>query len=269
MPNYEYRFKNAKTGRWNRRARWAFDEDELRQQLAAEGVSPEEVTQLPDEPATERQKEYMVALGIVFPHDVTKAGSSDLISNFHKRRSPANARDFDLAREMRVEVSPYASKASIYRSILYALQQRGNGEELAAWYAYRVYRDAHDRSGLSISDPHDPRFVAIGRKVASDPALLASLRRAAQSSETNFRYFGRFVTPDGLELQGDSVRTAVYRFVFGELLAVGLLSGSRRQAATSVGEASGVAQQAGCLQNGLVSLGTLVAIVLIGFFVLR
>lgn len=227
MPNYEFRFIKATTGRSNTRTRWAMDEDHLRLLLAGEGIVPDEIALLPAEPATERQISYMASLGILFPADITKDEASDLLTNHLEQRPVADLDDFTIASTMRAEVTRYASKKAIYRSILFAIQQRANDEEIGAWYAYRVYRNGHDRALAGIRDPLDERFAAIGRQVAADQKLRASLRRAAQNATSAFRYFGQIVTPDGVVLQGESDRSEVYQYVLDALFECGLLNGVR------------------------------------------
>lgn len=223
MPRFEYWFVNPSTGRRNKRGAKAFDEACLREDLAEQGIEPTEIIALPDRPASEAQLDYMCSLGVMAPPDVTLAEASDLLDNRLRRREPADPRDFEIARKLRVEVSRFASKAGIHRAILFDLSQRGGDEMLGAWFAYRVYRNAYDRALPGIDDPLDPRFIEIGTSIATDAKLMASLRRAVAASTVHFRWFGIFRAPDGPELQGDGDRSAVYKFTLSALGDAGLL----------------------------------------------
>lgn len=228
MPEFEYRFVNPKTGRKNKGKRRAFDEAELRDTLSWEGVETDEITRLPDPAATERQLELLVDRGVSPPSPLTMREASDLITNLLERRVVADQEDFRIAAAMRTEVSRFASKAAIYRSILHRLVERNSDADLGAWYAYRVYRNAMDRKQGGIRDPFDARFRAIGMGIAGDERLVASLRRMAGRSQVHFRWFGKIVTPDGYERHGDGDQSEVYRFALGELFKSGLLSGPRQ-----------------------------------------
>lgn len=276
MPRYAYWFTNERTGRKNKGVVRAFDEESLREQLAADDILPTDIEVLPDDLATEPQKQLLVDHGVPFPAGVTKLEASDLISNLFEHRDVADETDFEIAEIFSVEVSRYASKATIYRAVLQELLQGEDPDYLGAWYAYRVYRNAFDRRNGGLRDPQDNHFLAIGSDITRDQRLLASLRRAAARSQVHFRYFGRIVTPDGFELQGDGDRSEVYEFALGQLFERGLLDGARRpearyiggrqsRSANRVSTRTGVSAsppvepdsqgKPGCLANGLATLG--------------
>lgn len=226
MPVFEYRMVNPGTGRPNKRKRHAYDRDHLRELLAAEGITPSEIAEVPERPATEAQLQLLARSNVAVSSDLTIGEASDLISNVIDQRTVAEPRDFALARTLRVEVTRFASKATIYKAILNSMQGR-DAAELGAWYAYRVYRAAFDRRQTGIDNPLHGVFRDIGRRIAADARLNESLQRAARRSMVHFRWFGPLRTPDGAQLHGDGDQSEVYRFTVQALDVAGLLPSNR------------------------------------------
>jgi len=224
LPVFEYRFVNQETGRTNRKKLSAFDEDELRETLSHNDVEVTEIRPLPYPPATERQLELLIDRGVAIPLGLNKREASDLVSNLFEGRAVADVKDFVIAAALRVEVSRFASKATIYKSILFTLLERDSIESLGAWFAYRVHRNSFDRNADCPRGPLDGYFKTIGGRIAADERLTLSLGWVARNSTVHFRWFGTLVTPRGEELRGDSVDSAVYAFVLKELFDAGLLS---------------------------------------------
>lgn len=169
MPEFEYRFVNPKTGRKNKGKRRAFDEAELREILSREGVDADEVVRLPGPAATERQLELLVDRGVSPPSPLTMGEASDLITNLLERRVVADQEDFRIAAAMRTEVSRFASKSAIYRSILHRLVERNNDADLGAWYAYRVASGSQISEAGRARSSHRAPNVDAGA-FASEPA---------------------------------------------------------------------------------------------------
>lgn len=232
MARYSFTFRKSSTGRVNKGQGRAKDEAELRVQLASRPDVAEilSVERLPDPPATERQLEYLHDLGVAFPASLSLAEASDLIDNAQKRRSPGSEHDRKLAEYYQVEVTQYASKASIFRAILADLREREDLSHLAQWYVYRVYRNGFDRrDGGGIMDPRNDVITAIASQLLADSAALRSLRREASSSITQFRWFGD-LHQGYTVMSGDSNRTAAYGFAAERLKDAGLLSAIRPRA---------------------------------------
>lgn len=224
MPIFEFRVVSPQTGRKNKRRQHAFDVDCLKESLLKDGLEPLDIEVVPDAPATEPQIQLMIDRGIPIPPGLTKGDASSLISNYFERRDIAEIKDFDLARRLRIEVGQYDSKSAIYRTIFFEMTGRRSLQDLAAWYAFRVYRSAHNRAKPGgIGDPCDERFRDIGARIVADERLQKSLRRAAANSFVQFRWFGIYRAPDGREHQGDGNKSEVYRFVILALLDMGLL----------------------------------------------
>nr|WP_295465260.1 hypothetical protein [Mesorhizobium sp.] len=182
---------------------------------------------MPEDPATERQIAYLRDLGGTAPAGLTKGDASALIGRAQNGWPRAEPHLFARARRLKVDVSREASKQQIYAAILTEMRGRPVAE-LAAWYAFRVYRNGFDRTaGTGIEDPLDPVFIAIGRSVAADASLSAALTREAQRSESGFRWFGAVKGSDGFTYRGDSVTSIIYRDVSGRLRRSGRLAVER------------------------------------------
>ncbi|MDM7852650.1 hypothetical protein [Pseudochrobactrum kiredjianiae] len=223
MPTFEFRIINPNSGRKIKRIIKAFDEEQLVELLAKDGLVPLDVETIPDEPASEAQLGLMRAKMLHIPAGVTKDEASSLLDNFFERRSVAEPKDFEVARKMRVDVNQYTNKKRLFYSIFIDLTQQGDMQRLGAWYAYRVYRSGCDRDQSdAVSDPLDMRFSAIGALIAADAKLVASLKRAITSSSVHFRWFGIFEAPDGTSLQGDGTHSEIYKFVANQLGSNGL-----------------------------------------------
>lgn len=224
MPTFEFRIINPNSGRKIKRTKKAFDEEQLVEMLAKDGLAPLDVKIIPDEPASEAQLGLMRAKMLHIPAGVTKDEASSLLDNFFERRSVAEPKDFEIARKMRVDVNQYANKKRLFYSIFIDLTQQGDMQRLGAWYAYRVYRSECDRERSDvISDPLDIRFSAIGTLIAADAKLVSSLKRAITNSSVHFRWFGKYEAPDGTSLQGEGTYSEVYKFVANQLSDHGLL----------------------------------------------
>ena len=216
MPTFEYRFINPSSGRKNKKTGRAFDEDELRAILTENGIEPIEVILLPEPEATERQIDYLRDLTGYAPHGLTLKEASNLIDNALGKRTTADPADFDIAKNLKIEVTQYASKKAIHEAIFYEMQSRGL-PAFAAWFTYRVYRDEFDRRDDGIRDPLDPAFIEIGQSIVDDVRLTASFKRIASRSSVHFRWFGLLRTPDGMEMHRDGDKSDVYKFVVDEL----------------------------------------------------
>lgn len=223
MPNFEYTFVNPATGRTNRRARRAYDEEALREALAQEAIVPATVSLLAEEPATGPQLDYLAKLGIGIPGPLSKDEASALITNRLERREIAAPEDFVVAKELRVEVPRFCSKKELYARIFAAMQQR-SVEDQSRWYLYRVYRNNFDRKAAGIGSPNDVQMRMLARQLAQGDEFCRSLRRVSAASQTHFRWFGKFRSPDGVEHLGDGVDSAAYRIAHDALTGAGLLA---------------------------------------------
>lgn len=250
MPVFKYKFIKPQTGRQNSATRYAYDEAALRAELAEAGI-PDliSVEELPPERATDRQVEYLRDLGVSIPPVLTKAEASDLITNATKRRSPMDGKARTLAEHYKVEVSRFMSKQSLYSRIASDLRYRNDPSQMAEWFVYRVYRGHFDRTGPGIESPADARLREIAKALAHDPSAFSSLRRAYESTEHGFRWFGPFNAPDGYSYDGDSRRTACFKFTHERLIAAGLLVERQKAEQRFVIDAVSAASQAAIAGN--------------------
>lgn len=224
MPVFKYRFIKPQTGRQNSASRYAYDEATLRAELAGAGVTELiSVEELPAERATDRQIDYLRDLGVTVPPDLTKAEASDLITNATKRRFPMDSKGRALAEYYKIEATRFMSKQSLYSRIAGELRQRGDPVQMAEWFVYRVYRGHFDRTSPGIETPADTRLREVAEALTGDVSAFSSLRRAYESTEYGFRWFGPFNAPDGYSYDGDSRRTACFKFVHERLVAAALL----------------------------------------------
>ena len=242
LPTFEYRFVNPKTGRANKRKRWAYDKDDPVQALKADNIVPLEIEQMPSPAATDRQIDYLKDLIGSVPSGLAVKEASNLIDNALGQRPVADDSDFEVARKLKVEVTKYASKKAIHEAIFYAMEGRSPGD-FAAWFAYRVYRNEFDRYSRGIKDPTHEAFRAIGGKIISSDRLLESFKRSAGRSEVHFRWFGNLRTSDGDILCGDGNKTEVYGFVIDELRSRGLLNAKYQKTTTMKGAPSTIHYQ--------------------------
>jgi hypothetical protein len=219
MPEFEVAFREK--GRLKRRKRAVFDEAELLEWLACEGIAAESIKQLVPRPATDPQLAYLADLKVRVTRPLTLDEASDLISNAKKGREPADAQTREVARKMRVEVTDFASKSKIYYLVLDKVRQ-GPVKDLARWYVYRLYRAEFNKGRIGgLDDPFDPMFDSIADAICANPQLVSSLKRAASSSSNAWRWFGEYKSPDGELHNGESRRTAVYSYVRDGLKAAG------------------------------------------------
>lgn len=217
MPDYEIRVRDAASGKLRKRVRTAFDEADLAEWLAREGIVAERVALRPFRPATERQRDYMKVLDLTVPDGLSLDDASAMIQTHLDRETRADADDLALAREMRVAVSPYDSRLAVYRQV--TAWQVGRGDRaLAQWFVWRVWRDGRDRA-------HAPDLRSGARElsgavdaVLGDQRALRSLHRAARETRVGFRWFGDFSGH-----RGDSNATAAYLCARAALRAGGLL----------------------------------------------
>jgi len=224
MPDYQFRFIKSETGRKNIGRKYAYDEAELFEILAKEGVVPIEVEALPARMVTEPQLAYLSNLGVSVPPALTLEEASDLIDNAKGRHAPVGLDGHALARRFRVEVTKYVSKRSLYKRITNSCAQAEDPYELALWFTYRVYRANFDRTKSPQSGLDDPRLQLIARDLVADVSSLRSLKKAAASPfSTGFRWFGQMRAPNGETHTGESRGTACFKFAHGRLSALGLV----------------------------------------------
>jgi hypothetical protein len=143
MPKYTVKGVGRDTGRRRRPVVEAKNEAHARELAEADGTLVESIERLPEEPATDAQLAYARDLGISFPDGATKHELSDLLSAHLEHDKPADSRHFGFAELYGVSYTQFTGKKSLYRRIFVTLSEPGREQDLAAWFAYRVYRALH------------------------------------------------------------------------------------------------------------------------------
>lgn len=209
MPKFEIRGKGKNSGRKRKRVYPAANEQEARLLAEDDGTEVEDVTELPADPATERQLAYASGLGISIPADATKADLSDLISIKTDRDKPATARHRKLADHYGVETTQYVGKKALFDRVQNILISPGRENDLLSWFVYRVYRELiHGADDAPIETPNDSLIQRIASGLAKDEKIVKSVRRYRGRE---LIWFGEWTSPDGRQYLGGSNRTAAYK----------------------------------------------------------
>jgi len=209
MPRFQAEGLGRETNRRRKRVYIAYDETEARQAAEQDGMIVENMSRLPDEPATEAQLSYARDLGIPIPPKPTKKELGDLLSCHLDHDKPATERHKGFARLYRVEHTRFVGKRALFDSIFSALQAAGRERQLAAWFTYRVYRElVHGADNAPIRGPEDTTIQTIADKLATDDQVLKSIRRYAGR---DLIWFGEWTAPDGSVHTGGSNRTVAYK----------------------------------------------------------
>lgn len=258
MARYEFRYIKESTGRSNKGEASAFDEEELRANLAAKNIVPLDVVRRPEQAATERQLEYLRSLGVSVVGALNINEASDLISNALDKRIPADGAAQAIAARYRIETTRFTSKESVYRRVVERLVSTEDYASLAEWYAFRIYRDRCNRDNHNLLDnPSDERFRKIGDMLLANDAALKSLKQSANSTTTGFRWFGNYMGN-----MGDSDRTTAFKLAVDALIQAGLISSVKRQNRSLVRRAGAESSaKSGCLGFFLVGVFGVIALV--------
>ncbi|TFW34629.1 hypothetical protein [Massilia horti] len=157
---------------------------------------------------TEDQLRIAREQGIDLPANATPDEISDLISLTTSRDIPASPELLAIARQYKLKVTRYSGKKLLFQRIFDKVSQPGDEDELAAWFAYRVYRGlVRGTPDSPVKGPDDPLIKNVGRQLASNPAVIASIRRYRA---TDLVWFGRWTAPDGTTHEGGSNKTVAY-----------------------------------------------------------
>lgn len=203
------------TGRERQRTYEATTAEEAHRQAEEEGTLVSAVVELPAQPPTEAQITTARALGIDISVDVTGDELSDLISLLTWPDKPAAPELQALAMQYGVRVTKFAGRKLLFHRIFDRLRQPGHEEDLAAWFAYRVYRGlVGGKPNSEISSPHDPLIKHLGRLLAEEPTVIESIRGYRGS---DLVWFGRWTSPDGGTHEGGSTRTTAYKKTAAQL----------------------------------------------------
>lgn len=117
----------------------------------------------------------------------------------------------------------HEGKRRLFQRVVSVLSEPGRDADLMAWFAFRVLNGAQRDAGVGdlLRDPHDDRLKAVGRDLASDPAVVRSVRKQVNEGEY-FVWFGSWKSGDGETHQGASTRTKAYLAARQALQCAGL-----------------------------------------------
>lgn len=209
MPRFEVTGTGKATGRQRKRIYEATTAEHARHQAEVEGTLVHVIVELPAEPPTAAQLQLAREHGIDLPIGANRAEISDLISLATWRDKPASADLQAIARRYGVNVTKYTGKKLLFQRIFEHLSKPGHEQDLAAWFAYRVYRELVSGSYDSpVKGPTDPLIATVARTLAADSAVIDSIRRYRGA---DLVWFGRWTAPDGTMHEGGSNRTTAYK----------------------------------------------------------
>ena len=266
MPKYTVVCVGRDTSRRRRRVVEARDEAHAKALAEAEGTLVESIERLPEEPATDAQLAYARDLGISFPTGATKHELSDLLSAHLEHDKPADSRHLAFADFYGVSYTQFTGKKSVYRRIFATLSEAGREQDLAAWFAYRVYRALlEDRENAAVAEPSDAAIQAVAAELTTDESVLKSIRRY---EGTDLIWFGEWTAPDGSVHSGGSNQTIAYKrsaALLRELLPSELRQRASRVSAVNTEQAGDTqapaSRRGGCASVvGAVVLGVVVVL---------
>nr|WP_314545306.1 hypothetical protein [uncultured Massilia sp.] len=209
MPRFEVRGKGQATGRARKRTYDAVDGAEARRIAETDGMLVANVVELPPEPPTDAQLATAREHGIDLPAGMTKDELSDLISlrTWRDKLAAQDLREF--AASYGAKLTAYSGKRLVFDRIFTCLSQQGREKDLAAWFAYRVYRELVGGSPVApIKSPHDPVIATVASQLVEDTSVIQSIRRYRGE---DLIWFGRWTAPDGNVHEGGSNRTVAYK----------------------------------------------------------
>lgn len=141
----------------------------------ADGIVVTEVVELPPDSPTEAQLVYARNLNLAMPERISFEELSDLISLTTWKDKKASPDLVALATEYGAVANQYTGKKQLFDRIFHELRTSGREEELAGWFAYRVYREVG--TGAPIASPRDERIKSIATQLVCDAAVMKSIRK--------------------------------------------------------------------------------------------
>ncbi len=199
-----------------------------------------------DDHPTERQVAYAKDLGVEIPKGISRGELSRLIDEELARQNPPSELNLAAASDFGVEVEYPLTKKGLFDLIWDTLESSGRDEDLAAWFAYRICRgcmeggpDHPDAAGVNSST-----IRRIAQELSSDPKLIKSIKRYGPRDVI---WFGRWTTPDGMELEGGSKRTASFKAAAMMIQRELGLEHRNKRASAGRGSNRTASRQQGCL----------------------
>jgi len=171
---------------------------------------PLEIEEISFEPATDRQLEYALSLGIKIPHDAYKNDLSALIDRAIEHDNESNPELIEYATDKGMMFSEYIGKNRLYSMIFSELSI----VDRIAFFCFSVYRDlSGDMHANLDTSPLREIFYEFAEQYTNDKKFTASLERYAGHE---LQVFGtvQVESNDGIAIvSGGSVRTYAYKIV--------------------------------------------------------
>ncbi|MBK4738644.1 hypothetical protein [Noviherbaspirillum pedocola] len=209
MPNYQVVGTGRDTGRLRKRVYTCASETDARLQAEIDGTLVSSVYELAPEPPTPGQLDCARNLGIRIPDGVSGDELSDLISLETWKDKIASPELKSMADAFGVAHTRYTGKKLMFKQIFMCLSVAGRERNLAAWFAYRVYREMVGGAyGSKIAGPGDEAIQRVAAMLAGDTSVMQSIRRYRGD---DLIWFGKCSSPSGAVHQGGSNRTTAYK----------------------------------------------------------
>lgn len=208
MPKYIITYTGLTTERKRTRRITAINESTARATIEADGITIDQITEIPPEPPSQRQINYARSLGVAFPDGVTAQDASALISLAEDNDTPSSEQYRGFARSYCLEVSNYIGQAGLFDAIHHHLSQARHGRDLIAWFAFCVNQGATKKQlNPSIQSPADSLIIKIANSLADDRQVFSSICKYEGRSLLRF---GEHTTKDGYIITGGSKKTIAY-----------------------------------------------------------
>lgn len=209
MPKFEIEGYGKKTHRDRKKVYSADTEDQARKKAKRDGTVILSVKELPPGPATERQIDYALHLGVIIPSGANVVEASDMIYFATDKDTPATQNTLEAADYFGVKRTPYAGETGLYRLIFEQLILPGREKDLARWFAYNVYRDrTRTRSDNSLNGITDSRIDSLANELYFDDRVISSIKRY---SGLGLIRFGERRVVNGEVSEAGSIRTTAYK----------------------------------------------------------
>lgn len=206
---YKVSGQHATTRRRRTRTYQARSEHEARELGAADGLTVEAVELLPPEPPTADQLALAKSLGQPIPDGLDREALSDWIARIQRNDKLATPALRAIAATYGLELSEHVGKRRLFGRLFVHLNVPGRERDLAAWFAFRVYRElVKGRYDVAIATPADPVIQAIAAQLVEVPGVMESIGRY---SGEDLIWFGQWTGPSGSVNTGGSNRTKAYK----------------------------------------------------------
>lgn len=211
MAHYRIEGTKQSTGRSNRLTVSALGAAHAKELAEAKGIDVEFCERQDEEPPTDRQISYALALGIDVRGISSIREMSSAISIKTREDKPAHWAHVALAEELGIDTWDGIGKLEVFNLIFQWFCRPGQEERLCAWFAFRVYRHlCGNQSEVGQHSFPSARFDRIGAELAAEPGIRASIERAGRDGDP-FIWFGSWKAPDGSVHQGNSTKSKAFK----------------------------------------------------------